>query len=83
MELRKAGLRAEAVIPFGGAYDARVERVPFPNSVRSSRRSKRHFPPGLQESIWCEIKVKINVKGIGQECPIHTGRDPSTAHANS
>jgi hypothetical protein len=72
MELRKAGLRAEPVIPFGGAYDARVERVPFP-ILCAGRALKAGSFTGLHRSVFARSK-SINVKSIGQECPIHTGQ---------
>jgi hypothetical protein len=55
-----------------------VELVPFPIFCALDAPLRRHSSHGVAEVCVCaggiKIKIKINVKSIGQECPIHTGR---------
>jgi hypothetical protein len=70
-----------------------VERASAAEAASQYPRLTRRLSaalPRCRKDRAARCRIKIKVKGGGQECPLHTGRvernecrDPSTAHADS
>ena len=56
---------AEAGLHFLRRFAARLKAAPFQNTVLCGTAEAVPFP--------VKVKIRINVKGVGQECPTHTG----------
>ena len=62
---RRFASAAEAGLHFLRRFTARLKAAPFQNTVLCGTAEAVPFP--------VKVKIKINVKSVGQECPTHTG----------
>jgi hypothetical protein len=63
---RRFASAAEAGLHFLRRFTARLKAAPFQNTVLCGTAEAVPFS--------VKVKIKINVNGVGQECPTHTGR---------
>jgi len=62
---RRFASAAEAGLHFLRRFAARLKAAPFQNTVLCGTAEAVPFP--------VKVKIEINVKSVGQECPTHTG----------